>query len=145
MEGLRNIIETMAEIERIRDFVYNDPQIKKVLDMCEFMKTFLDKHGSFEKVIELLSIIDNQSYILKDDYTAEEAATYLGLSKRQVYRLAENHEFPYSRPGGKMIYVKRKDIVKWISKNRIMSEEEMDEMVAEKLKELNEKKVRKKH
>lgn len=110
--------------------------------MCDFLQTFLDKHGSFEKLVKLLHIIDEQSYILKDDYTAEVAAKYLGVSKRHVYRLAENHEFPSSRLGGKVIYIKREDLQKWINTNRTMSQNEIDELVAVKLKELDDRKNR---
>lgn len=47
-------------------------------------------------------------------YTATEAATFLGVKKSYIYELVRENKIPYARSrGGKLLYLKRKDLIAW--------------------------------
>lgn len=47
-------------------------------------------------------------------YTVKEAAAFLGVKKSYIYELVRGNIIPYTRSkGGKLIYIKRTDLMKW--------------------------------
>lgn len=64
--------------------------------------------------------------------TFKETCEYLNYSKSYLYKLTHRHAIPFYKPGGKKIFFLKKDLDKWIFRNRIRSEEELDEVVKEK-------------
>jgi excisionase family DNA binding protein len=53
----------------------------------------------------------------------EEAAVFLKLSKSFLYKLTMNRVIPHYKPNGKKIYFDVSDLEKFITKNRIISED----------------------
>lgn len=70
-------------------------------------------------------IADRVAINTKEVWTIEDTATYTGLSKSQLYKLAQAHVLPYSKPSGKVIFFKREDVINWLLSNRYASAEEI--------------------
>jgi excisionase family DNA binding protein len=56
-------------------------------------------------------------------FSLEEAAHFLKLSKSFLYKLTMNRVIPHYKPNGKKIYFDVNDLEKFITKNRIISED----------------------
>lgn len=47
-------------------------------------------------------------------YTIKEAAAFLGLKKSYIHELVQKNELPHTHSkGGKLIYLKREDLIHW--------------------------------
>lgn len=63
--------------------------------------------------------------------TFENAAKYLGVSRSHLYKLNHQKVLPYFKPGGKIIYYDQADLEKFITSNRVSSNDEL-ELLAQK-------------
>ena len=54
------------------------------------------------------------------------AADFLSISKSALYQLTSKKIIPFYRPNGKMIYFEKSDLKKWLLRNRVKSEEELE-------------------
>ena len=68
----------------------------------------------------------------------------MGVSVHHIYKLTSNHEISVYKPSGKLIYISRKKLHKWMTKNLILSDDEIREMAKEQLGKLVDKKMNKK-
>ena len=59
--------------------------------------------------------------------TTTEAADYMGVSMSMIYKLTHRRELPVFKPNGKKVYLKRIDIIDYMSKNRIKSNGEIEQ------------------
>lgn len=66
----------------------------------------------------------DNSYLYKEILTAEEACSFLGISKGYLYKLTHRHEIPFNRPNGKLIYFERGDLMAWMRRNRVSTADE---------------------
>ena len=59
--------------------------------------------------------------ILENDkpITIDEAAKYLGFSKSYLYKLTSNGKIPHYKPSGKIIFFKKSELNKWITKSKV--------------------------
>ena len=64
----------------------------------------------------------SQSEIL----TAEQAAAFLNIGMRYLYKLTSAGTLPYSKPNGKMIYFSRTDLTSWAMSNRSAGSAELE-------------------
>lgn len=56
----------------------------------------------------------------KPIYTTNEAALFLGVKRSYVYELIRDNRLPYYRSqGGKLIYLRRDDLIKWATATHI--------------------------
>lgn len=47
-------------------------------------------------------------------YTVKESAAFLGVKRSYIYELVRTNKIPYTRSrGGKMVYLKREDLIHW--------------------------------
>lgn len=60
--------------------------------------------------------------------TVKEASQMLGLSKGTLYNMIGRNQIPYYQPRGK-VYFKKEEILQWIEKARVSSNEEIQSMV----------------
>lgn len=65
------------------------------------------------------------SSFYKEVLTANEASELLGIAKSYLYKLTYRHEIPYYRPNGKLIYFERTDLMAWMRRNRVSTDEQM--------------------
>lgn len=76
---------------------------------------------------ELKAIADNIILTQKRFFTSEEAAKYLGISKSYLYKLTYRKQIPHYKPIGKMCYFEREELEKWLQRNRIATDEELNQ------------------
>jgi excisionase family DNA binding protein len=60
----------------------------------------------------------------------ESARKYLGVSKSTLYKATHLRLIPFSKPGGKKVYFKKSDLIKWMNSNPVKSSEQIDEEAA---------------
>ena len=58
--------------------------------------------------------------------TFDEAASYTGLSKSDLYKKTSSRIIPHYKPRGKMIYFDRPELDTWLLQNRIATTEEIE-------------------
>lgn len=84
-----------------------------------------------EKVRELAAAIAAQLEVNnKTMLTAEEAASYLGISKSYLYKLTMRRCIPFYKPEGKLVYFRRDELEVWLCRNRVATQDELDVQVA---------------
>lgn len=66
---------------------------------------------------------------LKTVLTTEEAALYMGISSESVRRLCRTGKLTHYRPGMK-IYIKKEDIDKYITQNKVVGDIDLYDEVA---------------
>jgi excisionase family DNA binding protein len=66
-------------------------------------------------------------YSTKKVLTAEEAATYMGVSKSYLYKLTMTRKIPFSKPLGKMCYFEREALEMFLMRNRITTTDQIEE------------------
>ncbi|QMU63034.1 MAG: excisionase family DNA-binding protein [Flavobacteriaceae bacterium] len=72
-------------------------------------------------------------------YTIKEASFVIGVSYSYMQKLITSNQIPYSKPSGKLIFIKRRDLENFILKNRIQSTDDIETMVANNLLNLKNK------
>ena len=70
---------------------------------------------------------DETASNVKEVMTTEEVAKYMGVSKSTIYRLTMTRQIPYYKPTGKMCYFKRSELDAWLQKNRVSTNEEIEQ------------------
>lgn len=103
---------------------------------------------SFEQPVSNLSIATLMDYLRsllneamskhKDVLTFEETAGYLGISKSYLYKLTSSRAIPYSKPRGKLIYFDKREIDRWALRNRITTDEELEQAAIRQMYSENE-------
>lgn len=84
-----------------------------------------------EKVSELAAAIAARLQICnKEVLTAEEAASYLGISKSYLYKLTMRRAIPHFKPEGKLVYFRRNELEAWLCRNRVATQDELDAQAA---------------
>lgn len=71
------------------------------------------------------AIADRLSIYQKEFLTVEEASRYTGLSKRHIYTLTSAMTIGYYKPGGKICYIRRRELDEYMATNRVLSDEEL--------------------
>lgn len=84
-----------------------------------------------------ITVLEHLIFDSKDVLTLEEAAAYLGISKSTLYKLTHQHEIPFYRPNGKLIYFEKSELVKWMLQNRSMTEDEIKDAAIQQMSELS--------
>ena len=80
--------------------------------------------------------LEKNIYVCKDMFTPEEAAKYLGVSLSHLYRLTSNNEITKYKPSGKLMYISKDELNKWMQNNEIPSNEKVERLAREKAEEL---------
>lgn len=83
-----------------------------------------------KQVAELQKRVDVLEDILdssKEVLTVEEAAKFMGMARSSLYKMTCEQSIPFYRPNGKMIYFEKADILSWIRRNRVYTQEEIDD------------------
>jgi excisionase family DNA binding protein len=58
--------------------------------------------------------------------TINESAKYLGIFLSPMYKLTHRRELPIYKPSGGKVYKKLDDLITYMTKNRLMSQDEID-------------------
>ncbi|MEK6478146.1 helix-turn-helix domain-containing protein [Catalinimonas sp. 4WD22] len=90
--------------------------------------------GSDKNVLDTLNDIKSELQKLrsqqKDILSAEEGANYLGVKLSHFYKMTMDKKFPHFKPGGKLIYVKKEDLHKYMLQNEIKSQAQIESEAA---------------
>ncbi|WP_438710750.1 helix-turn-helix domain-containing protein [Aquimarina muelleri] len=90
---------------------------------------------------EIKELLKKQIIQQKELLTIKEASEFLGLSVSRLYKMTSNKEIPHCKPGGKIIYLNRQELVQWILSSRIApdseSEDEMENYLSRTDKNLS--------
>lgn len=100
------------------------------------VKSYLEQFNGLQELLKYMTAISEIAYTIKEYYTINEASKYLGLSKSTVYKITSNREMTYYKPNGKSIFIKREDLLKWISRHPVRSMDEINAIAATKAHEL---------
>ena len=78
-----------------------------------------------QKVADLITA--KVSLNTKEVLTTDEAASYMGVSMRYLYKLTMRKKIPHYKPMGKMCFFNRKEIEMWLQANRVATDEELSQ------------------
>jgi excisionase family DNA binding protein len=62
----------------------------------------------------------------KEILNAEEAIALMGISKSMLYKMTHTNEIPFYKPGGKILYFKRAELMDWMSQYRVKTRSEIE-------------------
>ena len=86
-----------------------------------------------KEVADLKKEVRRSSLFRKRIYTQKEAAEVAGISLSYIQKLTASGEIPYSKPKGKLIFIRRRDLEKFLMRNYISNSEEIESRVANSL------------
>lgn len=81
-----------------------------------------------EKLKQVADLITANTIITtKEVLTSDEAARYLGVSLSCLYKWTMSRAIPHYKPMGKMCYFNRKELEEWLQRNRVQTDDELEE------------------
>ncbi|WP_417800245.1 helix-turn-helix domain-containing protein [Tenacibaculum sp.] len=93
-----------------------------------------------EKISKLIDEVENlkkeikKSYLFrKRIYTIKETSIVIGVSISYVQKLISTNQIPYSKPNGKLIFIRRKDLEKFLMRNYTPTKDDADTILANNL------------
>lgn len=82
-----------------------------------------------EQLLEKLQELEKEFIKAKEEneimLDVEQASLFLNLSTSTIYKLTSLKKLPHHKPGGKKIYFRREDLIKYQFKNRIQDKDEL--------------------
>ena len=72
-------------------------------------------------------------------YTIKESASVIGVSISYIQKLVSSNEIKHSRPTGKLIFIRRRDLESFIMRKTIQSNDDIETIVANNLLNLKNK------
>ena len=124
------ILDLLDRLEAAKKVLDKESDIEDVINKLNNLEYFLRRFGSLKELTTHMLFIEKKMYILKEYLTVQEAADYLNLSSSLVYKLTSRHDLPIYKPNGKTIFIRRDDLNRWIARNRVLSQDELDEYAA---------------
>ncbi|WP_420151398.1 helix-turn-helix domain-containing protein [Spirosoma sp.] len=76
---------------------------------------------------QVLARIERLLSAQKETLTLEEASAYTGISKSYIYKLTSSNSIPHYKPEGKIIYFDRDELDCWLKRNRIKTNDEIEQ------------------
>lgn len=92
-----------------------------------------------KQVVDLqhkLESMENILFAAKEVLSLEEAAIFMNVTKSNLYRMTHEQTIPFYKPGGKMCYFEKSELLAWMRKNRVSSMEEIEKEANERLQAL---------
>jgi excisionase family DNA binding protein len=83
----------------------------------------LDKLNNIESLIKELKIQNQPAPI--EIMNINQVADYIGVAKSTIYKYTACRMIPHSKQG-KKIYFKKSELDEWITKNKVMTQEEIE-------------------
>jgi excisionase family DNA binding protein len=81
-----------------------------------------------DRIEQLLTGNHSEVNFMKEVLTFNEAKEFMGVSKSTLYKMSANRIIPIYKPTGGRIYFKREDLLAYMQKNRLMSQEEINQL-----------------
>lgn len=86
--------------------------------------------SNLEQIEKLNQLFAEQNLLKKEILNLEEASTYLGISKSNLYKKTSASKIPHYKPEGKIIYFKRSELDEWMVRNRQSTVDEIMDKAA---------------
>ena len=137
------IIDILNRFENVMNFIKSKEDIEAIADKVNKIYYFVTRFESLEKLIDHLNKIEKYIYVGKDMFTVEETADFLGVSTSFVYRLTSGKQISVYRPSGKLLYISKEELIKWMMQNEEISNERLQELGSKKVDEMKHKRKRK--
>lgn len=102
----------------------NSNQENRLIERVRQCEERLDNLGPVEEIISRYDSLREQLKGTKEVLTLDEAASFLGLSKSQIYRLTSTNAIPHYKPSGKYIYFDRAELIEWAKHNPVKTKRE---------------------
>lgn len=102
-------------------------------------KTNLEQERRIAELQERVNRLENLCYATKEILNLEEASNFLGIAKSTLYKMTHLNQLPYFKPAGKLIFFEKKALLDWVRGAKAMSEEEIREEAASRLREMNQR------
>lgn len=97
--------------------------------VAKLQKEFEGLKADFEV---LKSLVVNAKEVLN----FAEAAAFLGLSKSTLYKMTHAHAIPFYKPNNKLVFFERSELMAWLRRGRVASEEEIESEARQVLQRL---------
>ena len=111
--------------------------IESTIEQLNTLNLYLKRYGTISELTAHLHFIEKKMYMLKEYLSIPEAADYLNLSVSLIYKLTSKHEIPVYKPNGKTIFIRREDLNQWIARNKVLSQQEIEEFAETHLQNLS--------
>ncbi len=86
--------------------------------------------SNLEQIEKLNQLFAEQNLLKKEILNLEEASTYLGVSKSNLYKKTSASKIPHYKPEGKIIYFRREELDQWMLRNRQSTVDEIMDKAA---------------
>src|SRR5690554_4575575 len=86
-----------------------------------------------EQLDRIETMLKNQQAMQKQVLNFNETCTYLELSHSHLYKLTSTGAIPHYKPNGKKIYFQRQELDQWLLRNRMDSQDEIEQQAADYL------------
>ena len=83
-----------------------------------------------EKLNSIEKLIVEQQTMQKQVLNFNETCKYLELSQSHLYKLTSTGAIPHYKPNGKKIYFNRPELDKWLLRNKIEYQDEIEQQAA---------------
>ena len=84
-----------------------------------------------EKLNSIEKLIVEQQIMQKQVLNFNETCKYLELSQSHLYKLTSTGAIPHYKPNGKKIYFNRPELDQWLLRNKIDSQDEIEQQAAD--------------
>ena len=74
---------------------------------------------------EIIGLLKKNNAFVKEIISFTEACEYLDFYPSTLYKLTSDRKVPYYNPNGKKIYFKREELDKWLTRNKVDTNEEI--------------------
>ena len=86
-----------------------------------------------EKLDRIEKLLIEQQTMQKQVLNFNETCKYLELSQSHLYKLTSTGAIPHYKPNGKKIYFQRQELDQWLQRNRMDSQDEIEQQAADYL------------
>lgn len=80
-----------------------------------------------DSILEKLTNLETLIQQTDKPFSMNEACHHLNISKSFLYKLTHRREIPFFKPNGKKIYFLKTDLNNWLLRNRVSSNEELEQ------------------
>lgn len=86
-----------------------------------------DLKNIVQKLEVIEALIHDQNLNSKEILDFREACNFLSLSRSTLYKLTSKGCISYYKPNGKLIYFNKKELINWITRQRVESNREIQQ------------------
>jgi excisionase family DNA binding protein len=83
-----------------------------------------------EKLDRIEKMLQVQQAMQKQVLNFNDTCTYLELSQSHLYKLTSTGAIPHYKPNGKKLYFQREELDQWLLRNRVDSQDEVEQQAA---------------